>query len=97
MSGTERALGAPLSWLIAGVATGVLAALRRGTLVDRAAMGIALGGVSSEGDTIAVWTRPRRASSATRARQRRGANGSANNRTTPSIAVYRPATRSTGL
>ena len=40
------ALGASLIWLLAGVATGVISALRRGSLFDRAAMGIALGGVS---------------------------------------------------
>jgi peptide/nickel transport system permease protein len=38
--------GAAIIWLIAGVATGVLSALRRGSIFDRAAMGIALGGVS---------------------------------------------------
>ncbi len=40
------ALGASLIWLLAGVATGVISALRRGSLFDRAAMGIALAGVS---------------------------------------------------
>jgi peptide/nickel transport system permease protein len=40
------AVGASIIWLIAGVSTGVLSALRRGTLFDRAAMGIALAGVS---------------------------------------------------
>ena len=33
-------------WLVAGVATGVLSALRRGSVFDRAAMGVALAGVS---------------------------------------------------
>ncbi|WP_203887621.1 ABC transporter permease [Planotetraspora kaengkrachanensis] len=40
------AIGAALIWVIAGVATGVLSALRRGSFFDRAAMGIALAGVS---------------------------------------------------
>jgi peptide/nickel transport system permease protein len=40
------ALGAAVLWLLAGVATGVLSALRRGSVFDRAAMGVALAGVS---------------------------------------------------
>jgi peptide/nickel transport system permease protein len=40
------ALGAAVIWLIFGVSTGVLSALRRGTIFDRAAMGVALAGVS---------------------------------------------------
>jgi peptide/nickel transport system permease protein len=40
------AAGASILWLAAGVATGVLSALRRGSFFDRAAMGIALAGVS---------------------------------------------------
>lgn len=40
------ALGAAVIWLIGGIATGVISALRRGTLWDRAAMIIALSGVS---------------------------------------------------
>jgi peptide/nickel transport system permease protein len=40
------ALGAAVIWLLAGVATGVLSALRRGSVFDRAAMGVALAGVS---------------------------------------------------
>jgi peptide/nickel transport system permease protein len=40
------AVGASLIWLLAGVAVGVLSALRRGTVFDRAAMGVALAGVS---------------------------------------------------
>ncbi len=40
------AVGASIIWLLAGVATGVLSALRRGSIFDRVAMGIALGGVS---------------------------------------------------
>jgi peptide/nickel transport system permease protein len=39
-------VGASLLWLIAGVSVGVLSALRRGTVFDRAAMGVALAGVS---------------------------------------------------
>ncbi|GAA3817440.1 ABC transporter permease [Sphaerisporangium flaviroseum] len=39
-------LGAAVIWLIGGVATGVISALRRGSFFDRAAMTIALGGVS---------------------------------------------------
>jgi peptide/nickel transport system permease protein len=38
--------GAAVLWLLAGVATGVLSALRRGSVFDRAAMGTALAGVS---------------------------------------------------
>ena len=40
------AVGASIIWLVAGVSTGVLSALRRGTIFDRAAMGLALAGVS---------------------------------------------------
>jgi peptide/nickel transport system permease protein len=40
------ALGAAVLWLIFGVAAGVLSALKRGSLWDRGAMVIALGGVS---------------------------------------------------
>jgi peptide/nickel transport system permease protein len=40
------AAGAALLWLVGGVATGVLSALRRGSVFDRAAMGVALAGVS---------------------------------------------------
>ncbi|MCT9935033.1 ABC transporter permease [Planotetraspora sp. A-T 1434] len=40
------AIGAAVIWLIAGVATGVLSALKRGSFFDRAAMSVALAGVS---------------------------------------------------
>jgi peptide/nickel transport system permease protein len=40
------AIGAAIIWLVAGVLTGVVSALRRGTLIDRAAMAVALAGVS---------------------------------------------------
>ncbi len=40
------ASGAAVIWLVSGVATGVISALRRGTIFDRAAMGVALAGVS---------------------------------------------------
>ncbi|WP_406070744.1 ABC transporter permease [Streptomyces sp. NBC_01020] len=40
------AVGAAVIWVITGVATGVLSALKRGSLVDRLAMGVALAGVS---------------------------------------------------
>ena len=40
------ALGAAVLWLIFGVAAGVLSALKRGTIWDRGAMVVALGGVS---------------------------------------------------
>jgi peptide/nickel transport system permease protein len=40
------AVGASIIWLLAGVAVGVLSALRRGSVFDRAAMTVALGGVS---------------------------------------------------
>ena len=40
------ALGAAILWLIGGIATGVISALRRGTLIDRAVMTGALPGVS---------------------------------------------------
>lgn len=40
------ALGAAVLWLVGGVATGVLSALRRGSFFDRAAMSVALAGVS---------------------------------------------------
>lgn len=40
------AIGASVIWLTAGVAIGVLSALRRGSVFDRAAMSVALAGVS---------------------------------------------------
>jgi peptide/nickel transport system permease protein len=40
------AFGASIIWLVAGVSVGVISALRRGTVFDRAAMGVALAGVS---------------------------------------------------
>jgi peptide/nickel transport system permease protein len=40
------ALGAAVLWLLMGIATGVISALRRGTLIDRAVMSGALAGVS---------------------------------------------------
>lgn len=40
------AVGAALIWLLAGVAVGVISALKRGSIFDRAAMGVALAGVS---------------------------------------------------
>jgi peptide/nickel transport system permease protein len=40
------ASGAAVIWLLAGVATGILSALRKGSVFDRAAMSIALAGVS---------------------------------------------------
>jgi peptide/nickel transport system permease protein len=40
------ALGASILWVVGGVAVGVLSALRRGSVLDRAAMTIALAGVS---------------------------------------------------
>jgi peptide/nickel transport system permease protein len=40
------AVGAALIWLLAGISTGVISALRRGTIFDRAAMGLSLAGVS---------------------------------------------------
>src|SRR4051795_6566650 len=40
------AAGAAVLWLLGGVATGVLSALKRGSIFDRGAMGVALAGVS---------------------------------------------------
>lgn len=40
------AVGAAVLWLLGGVAVGVLSALRRGSIFDRTAMGVALAGVS---------------------------------------------------
>ncbi len=40
------AFGAAVLWLVGGITIGVISALRRGTLFDRFAMGIALAGVS---------------------------------------------------
>jgi peptide/nickel transport system permease protein len=40
------AAGACVMWLLAGVSTGVMSALKRGTALDRTSMGIALAGVS---------------------------------------------------
>ncbi|NDZ77532.1 MULTISPECIES: ABC transporter permease [unclassified Streptomyces] len=40
------AVGAAVIWVVTGVATGVVSALKRGTIIDRLAMGVALAGVS---------------------------------------------------
>jgi peptide/nickel transport system permease protein len=40
------ALGAAILWLVGGVSAGVISALRRGSIVDRSVMAIALAGVS---------------------------------------------------
>src|SRR5450759_1071027 len=40
------AVGASVLWLGAGVATGVISALKRGSFLDRSSMGVALAGVS---------------------------------------------------
>jgi peptide/nickel transport system permease protein len=40
------AIGAAIIWLLFGIATGVISALRRGTFFDRSAMVVALAGVS---------------------------------------------------
>ncbi|GAY07470.1 ABC transporter permease [Pseudonocardia sp. N23] len=40
------AAGAAVIWVVVGVSTGVLSALRRGSFFDRAAMGVSLAGVS---------------------------------------------------
>jgi len=40
------AAGAAVLWLVGGVATGVISALRRGSVLDRGLMGVALAGVS---------------------------------------------------
>ncbi len=40
------AAGGATIWLLSGVATGVVSALRRGSIFDRAAMGVALAGIS---------------------------------------------------
>jgi peptide/nickel transport system permease protein len=40
------AIGAAVFWLVAGIAIGVVSALKRGTVFDRATMGVALAGVS---------------------------------------------------
>jgi peptide/nickel transport system permease protein len=40
------AFGAAIIWLVSGVAIGVISALRRGSIFDRGAMGLALAGVS---------------------------------------------------
>ena len=40
------AVGASVIWLLMGVSTGVLSALRRGSIFDRMAMGVSLAGVS---------------------------------------------------
>lgn len=43
----QLGVGAALLWLVLGVSVGIISALRRRTLVDRAAMGFALFGVSA--------------------------------------------------
>jgi peptide/nickel transport system permease protein len=40
------AVGAAVLWLVAGIAIGVVSALRRGTFFDRVSMGVALAGIS---------------------------------------------------
>jgi len=40
------AIGGAGLWLLAGIAIGVISALKRGTAFDRTAMGLALAGVS---------------------------------------------------
>ncbi|MEV6493031.1 ABC transporter permease, partial [Actinoplanes sp. NPDC051633] len=40
------AIGAAILWLLFGLTTGVISALRRGSMLDRAAMGVSLAGVS---------------------------------------------------
>lgn len=40
------ALGAAIIWLLSGVATGVISALKQGSIFDRLSMGVALAGVS---------------------------------------------------
>ncbi len=40
------AIGAAVIWLVSGVSIGVLSALKRGSIFDRTAMGVALAGVS---------------------------------------------------
>jgi len=40
------AIGAAVIWLVVGVSIGIISALRKGTAVDRSAMGLALAGVS---------------------------------------------------
>jgi peptide/nickel transport system permease protein len=40
------AIGAAVLWVVSGVAVGILSALRRGSVFDRVAMGVALAGVS---------------------------------------------------
>jgi peptide/nickel transport system permease protein len=42
----SMAIGAAVIWLVSGVTVGIISALRRGTIFDRAAMGVALAGVS---------------------------------------------------
>ena len=43
----QLAIGAAVLWLLVGIPIGVISALKRGTIVDRAAMGFALFGVSA--------------------------------------------------
>jgi len=43
----QLAIGAAILWLLVGIPIGVISALKRGTIVDRAAMGFALFGVSA--------------------------------------------------
>jgi peptide/nickel transport system permease protein len=40
------AIGAAVLWLLGGITTGVISALKRGTIIDRVSMGVALAGVS---------------------------------------------------
>jgi peptide/nickel transport system permease protein len=40
------AIGAAVLWLLGGITTGVISALKRGTIIDRMSMGVALAGVS---------------------------------------------------
>lgn len=52
------AAGAVVLWVIGGVATGVISALKRGTVLDRSAMGVALAGVSSRSTSRACSSSP---------------------------------------
>ena len=51
-------VGASIIWLIAGVSVGVISALRRGTIFDRGAMGVALAGAAATTVAAAPIARP---------------------------------------
>ena len=51
------AIGAAVIWLLIGIPIGILAAVKRGTWIEKAAMGVALIGISAPVVKLATWPR----------------------------------------